>query len=135
MKLADKVLRKVFGKEETIAELSALDEELKQFIEDARRLEEDWHEKVKHVREFLQTWDKGDFRKLKEHIRIIRKVEGVEKNRISKDDIILGRLYKQDPQKAHSHPSRKYAEKMRGYTQIINVPIVDKTNIVGILDK
>ena len=49
------IIKKLFGSEEKATELGQLDEELKKAIEDIKKLEEDWHEKVVQVKEFLQN--------------------------------------------------------------------------------
>ncbi len=146
--LADRVFRKIFWKKGSVSQLSDLDDRFKQFIEDSQRLEEDWHEKVSQVKKFLETWDKGDLRKLGDSIRVIRKVEGIEHNLISKDGGLLKKLLEILDSMSQrygkksflwifslKHPSEKYAEDIRMHATYFTLKRTKLDKINALLDK
>ena len=54
-------LKKIFGSEENAGELQKINEEFRSAIEDISRLEEDWKEKVRLVKEFVGRWDSSSW--------------------------------------------------------------------------
>ncbi len=70
------IIKKLFGSEENASELQQLHEELRIAIDNLRKLEQDWHEKVRIIQQFLRDWNgKLDLNKLNERIRILKKIE------------------------------------------------------------
>ena len=73
------IVQRFFGSEDVANELAQLHEKLRDAVEDVKKLEEDWKEKVRLTQEFLRNWNKAwDLKKLKNNIRVIRSLGSEE---------------------------------------------------------
>jgi len=90
------LMEKFFGSEDEASKLQELDEELNMCIEDIKKLEDDWHQKVNIVKEFIQNWNgkNWDVDKLRNHIRLIEKTVSEEKAYVKEEEKYSSKIRK-----------------------------------------
>ena len=75
-----KIIERLFGNEENATELQKFSQDLEIAINDIKKLEDDWKEKVRLVKDFVSKWDSVlNLEGLKSNIRIIVEIENKEK--------------------------------------------------------
>ena len=71
-----KIIEKLFGSEEGANELQQLHVELRIAIDNLKKLEQDWHSKVRIVQQFLQKWNSDwNLNRLRQHIKVLKDIE------------------------------------------------------------
>ena len=81
------IIEKFFGSEKAANKLREFDENLRIAVDDIKKLEQDWHEKVKEVNGFLGGWNAKpeNLKILKNHIRVIEEITINEQEEIKQE--------------------------------------------------
>lgn len=89
-----KILVKLFGSRKKADSLSELHNDLKEAIENLEDLEQNWHNKVKEVNNFLGGWnvESEDLQKIKKHINVVEEILEISQEKLESETKINFRI-------------------------------------------